>query len=200
MAIGSVKQWKRSGCGHLSTDPGIRNSCKGYCQDSTGESCNAVPCPECGAVHYWTGAGWAEKPTKERRCPLCDEHEISKGNGRLMCLSCRFQAREDSWEHLIDEIERLKARIVELKVEARHQAKTAQGWFHKMREAHRWRRVDEEAPPYRQRVEFYDVESFTGMRGDEYIRDDAGLPRNVLADEVLFWRPLGPPPTPGGEP
>ena len=29
-------------------------SCKGYCQDESGRSCDSVPCPKCGNLHYWT--------------------------------------------------------------------------------------------------------------------------------------------------
>ncbi len=55
------KRWKCSGCGHVSTDARIKHSCKGYCHDPSGKGCNAVPCPECGAVHYWTGHGWVDE-------------------------------------------------------------------------------------------------------------------------------------------
>lgn len=42
------------GCGYR-TNESVGN-CKGYCFDATGKSCDAVPCPKCGKVHYWCGS------------------------------------------------------------------------------------------------------------------------------------------------
>lgn len=47
-------RWLCSGCGHRTNDDIGR--CKGYCQDPTGASCDAVACPGCGKRHYWTGS------------------------------------------------------------------------------------------------------------------------------------------------
>lgn len=52
------------GCGYLSDDPRSLSGCKGYCQDSTGKRCNALPCPKCGKVHYWCGS--FRKPHRPR--------------------------------------------------------------------------------------------------------------------------------------
>ena len=47
-------RWECQGCGYrTNSDVG---SCNGYCQDSTGASCNAVSCPSCGKHHYWSGS------------------------------------------------------------------------------------------------------------------------------------------------
>lgn len=45
-----------SPCGYVTQDRRARTCCKGYCQDASGESCNAWPCPSCGALHAWTGS------------------------------------------------------------------------------------------------------------------------------------------------
>lgn len=45
-----------SGCGTYTSDLRSLSGCAGYCQDSTGKSCNALPCPNCGRVHYWSGS------------------------------------------------------------------------------------------------------------------------------------------------
>lgn len=47
-------RWKCSGCGYRTNENIGR--CKGYCQDPSGKSCDAVPCPKCGKLHYWTGS------------------------------------------------------------------------------------------------------------------------------------------------
>ena len=47
-------RWQCSGCG-FKTNMDI-GQCKGRCQDRTGQSCDAVACPQCGRYHYWTGA------------------------------------------------------------------------------------------------------------------------------------------------
>jgi hypothetical protein len=43
-------------CGYVTRDSRARSCCKGYCQDASGKSCNAWPCPNCGALHSWTGS------------------------------------------------------------------------------------------------------------------------------------------------
>lgn len=45
-----------SPCGYVTRDGRARSCCKGHCYDATGESCNAWPCPSCGALHAWTGS------------------------------------------------------------------------------------------------------------------------------------------------
>lgn len=47
-------KWRCSKCGYRTND--FVGNCKGYCQDSTGNSCDAMPCPQCGKYHYWTGS------------------------------------------------------------------------------------------------------------------------------------------------
>ena len=42
-------------CNYHTNDPRALRGCKGYCQDPTGKSCDALPCPKCGHFHYWTG-------------------------------------------------------------------------------------------------------------------------------------------------
>lgn len=52
-----------SGCGYLSDDPRSLSGCKGRCQDPSGASCNAWPCPGCRRAHYWCGSFTrAERP------------------------------------------------------------------------------------------------------------------------------------------
>lgn len=46
--------WQCFACGLVTT--GHVGRCDGYCFDATGQSCDAVPCPNCGKVHYWTGS------------------------------------------------------------------------------------------------------------------------------------------------
>ncbi|MBS3927750.1 MAG: phage Gp37/Gp68 family protein [Sphingomonadales bacterium] len=46
--------WGCSGCGYR--ERGSVGRCYGYCQDPSGRSCDAVPCPRCGKRHYWTGS------------------------------------------------------------------------------------------------------------------------------------------------
>lgn len=47
-------RWECSGCGYRTNE--AVGTCKGYCQDPTGKSCDAVACPSCGRFHYWCGA------------------------------------------------------------------------------------------------------------------------------------------------
>ena len=44
-------RWLCSGCG---TTADVVGSCKGYCQDPTGRSCDGLACPTCRRLHYWT--------------------------------------------------------------------------------------------------------------------------------------------------
>lgn len=46
--------WQCSGCGYVTA--GDVGTCKGYCFDASGESCDAVACLACGRFHYWTGS------------------------------------------------------------------------------------------------------------------------------------------------
>ena len=57
--------WRCSGCGHVLW--GSVGECKGYCQDSSGASCDAVACPSCGRFHYWTAAGVQRIEPKSRQ-------------------------------------------------------------------------------------------------------------------------------------
>ena len=64
----SLLHWMCSGCGLFVV--GTVGTCNGQCQDPTGKSCDATPCPSCARVHYWTGsveprralvqAGWSK--------------------------------------------------------------------------------------------------------------------------------------------
>lgn len=45
-----------SGCGTFTSDRRALTGCAGYCQDPSGKSCNGLPCPTCGRVHYWSGS------------------------------------------------------------------------------------------------------------------------------------------------
>lgn len=45
-----------SNCGYLTDDSRALSGCKGYCQDSSGDSCDALPCPKCAKLHYWCGS------------------------------------------------------------------------------------------------------------------------------------------------
>jgi hypothetical protein len=45
-----------AGCGYYSTDRRSITCCSGHCLDASGKSCNALPCPQCGRLHYWTGS------------------------------------------------------------------------------------------------------------------------------------------------
>jgi protein gp37 len=47
-------RWACSGCGYRTNENVGR--CYGYCQDSSGKSCDAVACPGCRKFHYWTGS------------------------------------------------------------------------------------------------------------------------------------------------
>ncbi|KPH59166.1 phage Gp37/Gp68 family protein [Novosphingobium sp. ST904] len=42
-------------CGFHTDHPRALRGCKGYCQDPSGNSCDALPCPKCARLHYWTG-------------------------------------------------------------------------------------------------------------------------------------------------
>jgi hypothetical protein len=56
-----------SGCGYYTDDRRALTTCYGYCQDPTGKSCNAMPCPNCGRRHYWSGS--FAKPSTESAAP-----------------------------------------------------------------------------------------------------------------------------------
>lgn len=45
-----------SPCGYVTHEIRASNSCAGRCGDPGGGNCNAWPCPNCGAVHAWTGS------------------------------------------------------------------------------------------------------------------------------------------------
>ena len=47
-------KWRCSGCGYI-TQENI-GSYKGYCFDASGKSCDAIPCPNCKKLHYWSGS------------------------------------------------------------------------------------------------------------------------------------------------
>lgn len=53
VSSGLKTRWRCAKCGYRTDRAG---QCKGYCYDASGESCDAVPCPGCGKVHYWTGS------------------------------------------------------------------------------------------------------------------------------------------------
>ncbi len=47
-------RWGCSGCGYRTN--GDIGRCSGHCLDASGRSCDAVPCPKCAKLHYWTGS------------------------------------------------------------------------------------------------------------------------------------------------
>lgn len=70
------KCWKCSGCGYILR--GDVGTCVGRCYDPTGKFCDAVPCPKCARVHYWSGSFTppapipAEQEKEGWRCEGCD--------------------------------------------------------------------------------------------------------------------------------
>lgn len=82
----SLPHWMCSGCGLFVV--GTVGKCNGQCQDPTGTSCDATPCPSCARIHYWTGsveprraltqAGWSKVS------PLSDQWEHPEHGGPLV--------------------------------------------------------------------------------------------------------------------
>jgi len=55
-----------SGCGFLTPNPMAIKGCYGRCQDPSGKTCDAVPCPQCKRLHYWSGhSGRSQKGTEQ---------------------------------------------------------------------------------------------------------------------------------------
>lgn len=70
-------RWQCSGCGYVTNESTGR--CHGYCYDETGRSCDAVPCPYCLRLHYWTGSVSLERAhTKRRETDHTPQPEVAR--------------------------------------------------------------------------------------------------------------------------